>query len=177
MDTFHAAVSTLHSFIKLIRSYRMKIFYEKDGIKTLQNLQEKILSWSRFERVVEAWSIAGVFPFNFVKFARASLLQNRKLMTLLFNNTVFFSVLPDCHRSPAVFDIWLFCSLDWVCLSWLVVLTKLKKWNHKAKSLWWEISVWQWQTCNVSVIVNIFTAYTTRGFYYYSHVPNCRELK
>ena len=54
MDTFHAAVSTLHSFIKLIRSYRMKIFYEKDGIKRLQNLQEKILSWSRFERVVEA---------------------------------------------------------------------------------------------------------------------------
>ena len=124
MDTFHAAVSTLHSFIKLIRSHRMKIFYEKDGIKTLQNLQEKILSWSRFERVVEAWSIAGVFSFNFVKFARASLLQNRKLMTLLFNNTVFFSVLPDCHRSPAVFNIWLFCSLDWVCLSWLVVLTK-----------------------------------------------------
>ena len=124
MDTFHAAVSTLHSFIKLIRSHRMKIFCEKDGIKTLQNLQEKILSWSRFEKAVEVWSIAGVFPFNFVKFARASLLQNRKLMTLLFNNTVFFSVLPYCHRSPAVFNIWLFCSLDWVCLSWLVVLTK-----------------------------------------------------
>ena len=53
MDTFHAAVSTLHSFIKLIRSHRMKIFCEKDGIKTLQNLQEKILSWSRFEKAVE----------------------------------------------------------------------------------------------------------------------------